>query len=292
MTEENKNTTDNLNQNQKNETNGQTEPLKKTTQILKTAQAAGREIFTAAHLKKAAVIAAAAVIIVGGGNHFLHQQKAQAHARAIQAQSNLLRNLAAQKGQAIVSEDEVRQKAAELIGTEVDAVNFRSVALTAPCFDQDDKDKRPNKHFSQKKKQKMGKKPPEQKEQPQDKEFRGGDDRRQLSGMIMGEMPLSREQDSRGEQPQLDRQHKKPARQAGAPERQPKMPNGQPGMSEQPQTAKADPSKLGKMPLFYKVNCSKDQVNYQFLINAADGTVLRSQAKPASWASSFGFGPK
>jgi hypothetical protein len=67
----------------------------------------------------------------------------------------------------------------------------------------------------------------------------------------------------------------------GAPEGQAPqaMPEGQ--APQAPAVNAKAPMMNGQAPMFYSVKCTKDNVDYKFVINAKDGKILRTSTEPA-----------
>jgi hypothetical protein len=70
----------------------------------------------------------------------------------------------------------------------------------------------------------------------------------------------------------------------GQPEQSMQAPQGAPQGAPDAQApavnAKA-PVMNGQAPMFYSVKCTKDNVDYRFVINAKDGKILRTNTEPA-----------
>ena len=249
--------------------------------------ATGKKIFTARNLKRDASILVLLAVVGAGGKYMLHQNKVEAKNRADAARTTLLQNLATQNNVTLASTDDVKNKVAQALGVDAAQVNFTSVNLISTEMGkqggQDDQHERGEKRDS--KYERADKHDRGEKHEREDK--RGA--KHEQRELWYGDQKDAHE---RGEQRQLH--------QAGPDNSQAEMQNRSALLPPVPPVAGTAPDQAaqtpdqqaagtkqqlqrrqGGMPLFYSVKCSKDNVNYHFLVGAQDGKILRSSVEPA-----------
>jgi hypothetical protein len=266
-----------------------TEETKTTlTNMTNSVKNTGKKIFTSHNLKKGASILILLAVIAGGGKYMLHQHKAEAKAQANAARTTLLQNLASQNGIQLVSTDAVKTTVAQALGTDADKITFKSVDLLSPAFGNGDHDKN-EKHERKGDYKKSGKHEREDKHERNDKHERGEKNEQH----DRYENHDGGERNAQGMQQRFGKNMPAPGNAVvGQPEQGMQVPQGAPeGQAPQampegqaPQTpvvnAKA-PMMNGQAPMFYSVKCTKDNVDYKFVINAKDGKILRTSTEPA-----------
>lgn len=265
-----------------------TEETKTTlTNMTNSVKNTGKKIFTSHNLKKGASILILLAVIAGGGKYMLHQHKAEARVQANAARTNLLQNLAAQNGIQIVGTDAVKTTVAQALGTDADKVTFKSVDLVSPAFGNGDHDKnekherkgdykKGDKHEREDKHERNDDK--HEREEKHDRyENRYGAGQRNAQGMQQRfgkNMPAPG--NAVGGQPEQGMQAPQAAPEGQAPQG---MPDGQ--VPQAPVANAKMPMMNGQTPMFYSVKCTKDNVDYKFLISAKDGKILRTNTEAA-----------
>jgi hypothetical protein len=276
MTDETKKTLDNL-----KETGKKVLASDQINNIKET----GKKVFSPRNLKKGAGLLVVLAVIGAGGKYFVHQNKVEAKSRAEAARTTLLQNMAAKNNISLVSTDEVKSAVADALGTDPTQVTFKSVNLVAPSFGKDEKkiDNHKDKHDKDKKENKKEHRSDKNEHKDYKQETREGAAKHSAQ-----DEPNAVTQATPKDSKQAPVAPIAPAPEGQTPEGQ--APNGQPAQAPngQVQMQQTMPVPHKTSPMFYTVKCSKDQVNYEFLVNAQDGKVLRSEVKPAG----FGLLPK
>jgi len=258
----------------------------------------GKQVFSPRNLKRGAGALVVLAVIGAGGKYFIHQNKAEAKARTAEARTTLLRNLAAQNNIQLVSQDAVKDTVAQTLGSAADQISFKSVNLVSPVFDREDgknKEKKEDKKSGHQREEKRG----DKREYGEDKEH--GEKRSYGEGKEHGEKHAYGDNKEQGRQPFSQGQPALPGQPA-----QPGQPNqpGQPGLAPQstpvagaanqaattpvqtpaampavPAPGTAPDQQFARNPLFYSVKCSLNNVDYQFVVDAQSGKILRSHVE-------------
>lgn len=211
------------------------------------------------NLKKYAGAMVIVAVFGSGASYVVHQNKAEAKRAASAARTELLQNMAAQEGRHVLSTQEAQAVVARALKAEPSAISFSSVNLLSK---QEDKD-----HHK-----KEGR---EQKEHS-----------KKIGAKTQQFMQLYQPEKNREKLPATAPQEQKSTAQPAQtlPEQAQQPQTIQPGKQDQPaasvQVQKQQPK---AEPLFYQIKCTKDKVQYKFLLNAEDGKVLASavEAEPA-----------
>jgi len=254
-----------------------TEETKRTLNNIKeNITTTGKKVFSPKHLKKGAGILVVLAIFGAGGKYFIHQNKVEAKTRAEEARTTLLQNMAAQNNITLKSTDEIKSTIAQALGADANQVTFQSVNLISPTFDKADKgekeDKKENKYKHEDKHEK------DKKEHSRDNDRYEKNDKKfykQNDGF----------QETQKQAGVLDAKTQATPEPKSVPEGQAPIPQGATVPNVAPAALPPAPFAPKQAPMFYNVKCSKDQVNYKFLVNAQDGKILRSEVE----ASKFGF---
>ena len=258
----------------------------------------GKQVFSPRNLKRGAGALVVLAVIGAGGKYFIHQNKAEAKARTAEARTTLLRNLAAQNNIQLVSPDAVKDAVAQTLGSAADQVSFKSVNLVSPAFDREDgknKEKKEDKKSGHQREEKRG----DKREYGEDKE--NGEKHAYGEGKEHGEKHAYGDNKEQGRRPFSQGQPALPGQPA-----QPGQPNqpGQPGLAPQstpvagaanqaatapvqtpaampavPAPGTAPDQQFARNPLFYSVKCSLNNVDYQFVVDAQSGKILRSHVE-------------
>ena len=256
-----------------------------------------KEVFTAKNLKKGASVLILLAIVGGGGKYMLHQHKVEAKARANEARTTLLQNLAAQKNIPLVGTDAVKNTVAQALGADAAQIKFESVNLVSPQWGKDGgpEHERDEKQERRDKRSK-GERHEERSERGDKYEREDGRERGEDSFRGDKKMRGDRQQFRQGKQDQehLDKKDRggimplPPQAPGQAGQAQTAAPAQSNGADQQTAPAPQAPAQAGKMlkrqggePLFYSVKCSKDNVEYRFVVGAQDGKILRSSVEPA-----------
>lgn len=270
------------------------EEMKTTLNNMKTS---AKEVFTSKNLKKGASILILLAVVGAGGKYMLHQNRVEAKAKADEARTTLLQNLAAQKNIPLVGTDAVKNTVAQALGADAAQIKFESVNLISPQWGKDGggEHERDEKQERREKRSK-GEKHEERSER--------GDKYARADGRDRGEDSLRGDKKMRGDRQQFGqgKQNQERMDQGDRGSMMPLPPQG-PGQAGQAQPAAPEqansadqqinpapqaPAQAGKMskrqggePLLYSVKCSKDNVEYHFVVGAQDGKILRSSVEPA-----------
>ena len=261
------------------------ENLEKTGTTIKET---GKKIFTAPNLKKGASILILLAVVGAGGKYFLHQNKVEAKNRADEARTTLLQNLAAQKNIKLVSTDDVKNTVAQALGVDAGQVKFTSVNLVSPELAKDgghgDKYEHGDKHDKGDKHERGDKHDRGDKHEREDKHDRGDKHERQGQDEHQDQHGFGAEQGRQaGRQGQMGKQGQPGMLPPPAPDAatEQSAPQVQDQGQTQPAAAGQQQVRKGNGPLFYSVKCTKDNVDYRFLVGAQNGKILRSSVEPA-----------
>lgn len=88
-----------------------------------------KQIFTAKRLKIGAAVLVVCAIAAGGGAWYHHQQKLERRAQVRQAQTRMVEYQAAQRSMKLLEEAQIRSVAAQAIGKDKSAIDFREITL-------------------------------------------------------------------------------------------------------------------------------------------------------------------
>ena len=221
------------------------------------------------NLKKCAGAMVIVAVFGSGASYVVHQNKAEAKRAASVARTELLQNMAAQEGRHVLSTQEAQAVVARVLKAEPSAISFNSVNLLSK---QEDKDHKEAKDHHKKEGR-------EQKEHS-----------KKIGAKTQQFMQLYQPEKNREKLPAAAPQEQKSAAQPvqTLPEQAQQPQTIQPGKQDQPaasvQVQKQQPK---AEPLFYQIKCTKDKVQYKFLLNAEDGRVLASAVEAESAWSGF-----
>jgi hypothetical protein len=249
----------------------------------------GKQVFSPRNLKRGAGALMVLAIVGAGGKYFIHQNKVEAKARTAEARTTLLQNLAAQNNIQLVSQDAVKDTVAQTLGTAADQVSFKSVNLVSPVFDREDgknKEKKEDKKSGHQREEKRG----DKREHGEDKEH--GEKRAYGDNKEHGEKHAYGDNKEQGRQPFSQGQPVLPGQPGSAPQSAPAAGAANPAATAPVQTPAATPAapapgtapdqQLARNPLFYSVKCSLNNVDYQFVVDAQSGKILRSHVEDHS----------
>jgi hypothetical protein len=249
----------------------------------------GKQFFSPRNLKRGAGALVVLAVIGAGGKYFIHQNKAEAKARTAEARTTLLQNLAAQNNIQLVSQDAVKDTVAQTLGTAADQVSFKSVNLVSPVFDREDgknKDKKEDKKSGHQREEKRGDKREHGEDKEHGKKHAYGDNKEH------GEKHAYGDNKEQGRQPFSQGQPVLPGQPGSAPQSAPAAGAANPAATAPVQTPAATPAapapgtapdqQLARNPLFYSVKCSLNNVDYQFVVDAQSGKILRSHVEDHS----------
>ena len=266
----------------------------------------GKQVFSPRNLKRGAGALVVLAVIGAGGKYFIHQNKAEAKARTAEARTTLLRNLAAQNNIQLVSPDAVKDAVAQTLESAADQVSFKSVNLVSPAFDREDgkdREKKEDKKCGHQREEKRGAKKEHGDNKERGEKHAYGEDKEHGEKRAYGEDKEHGEKRAYGDNKEQGRQPFSQGQPAlpGQPA-QPGQP-GQPGSAPlaapaagAPNTAAvpgqalatapslpapgiAPEQQLARNPLFYSVKCSLNNVDYQFVVDAQSGKILRSHVE-------------
>ena len=254
----------------------------------------GKQVFSPRNLKRGAGALVVLAVIGAGGKYFIHQNKAEAKARTAEARTTLLRNLAAQNNIQLVSPDAVKDAVAQTLGSAADQVSFKSVNLVSPAFDREDgkdREKKEDKKYGHQREEKRGAKKEhgdnkergEKHAYGEDKEH--GEKRAYGDNKEQGRQPFSQGQPALPGQPAQPGQPGQPgsaplaAPAAGAPNTAAVPGQALATAPSLPAPGIAPDQQLARNPLFYSVKCSLNNVDYQFVVDAQSGKILRSHVE-------------
>ena len=251
----------------------------------------GKQVFSPRNLKRGAGALVVLAVIGAGGKYFIHQNKAEAKARTAEARTTLLRNLAAQNNIQLVSPDAVKDAVAQTLGSAADQVSFKSVNLVSPAFDREDgkdREKKEDKKYGHQREEKRGAKKEHGDNKERGEKHAYGEDKEHGEKRAYGDNKEQGRQPFSQGQPALPGQPGQPGQPGSAPLAAPAA--GAPNTAAVPGQALATaPSlpapgiapdqQLARNPLFYSVKCSLNNVDYQFVVDAQSGKILRSHVE-------------
>ena len=251
----------------------------------------GKQVFSPRNLKRGAGALVVLAVIGAGGKYFIHQNKAEAKARTAEARTTLLRNLAAQNNIQLVSPDAVKDAVAQTLESAADQVSFKSVNLVSPAFDREDgkdREKKEDKKYGHQREEKRGAKKEHGDNKERGEKHAYGEDKEHGEKRAYGDNKEQGRQPFSQGQPALPGQPGQPGQPGSAPLAAPAA--GAPNTAAVPGQALATaPSlpapgiapdqQLARNPLFYSVKCSLNNVDYQFVVDAQSGKILRSHVE-------------
>jgi hypothetical protein len=276
------------------------EKKKQLKEIANRTAAFGKSLVTPRRIKKGLTLLVLLALVGGAGKIGVMKVKAARRVSEDAARLEIFQKMAAQRNQTVLSSDEVKEKIAVLLDSDVDSLTLKRLSVAEPDFKKKDRDKRDedDKHEKRDKEEKRDKK--EKSFKRQDKDKASGLDRQ-------GERERKNNRDNNNQRPQGmgpdASQHMQQGPMQQGPMQQGSMqqgsrPDGNPSVNEKEQGRMVPPAApvpgqpAGKpavmpnragvpfgRPVFYKAQVEKDGMRYNFLINAVTGEVVDSHVR-------------